>query len=197
MVDTESIHAEPQPLSPVETAGEILASARKGWDLTLEEVAENLNLGVDVIRALERNEYGDLPGATFVKGYLRSYANLLRLNPEEVIATVDIQPEKLPDILSSRRTVKLKVKTRVRKRSKSRSFLKGLMFLILFFVLVLFGLNQWSRLDLDTQGLAELFKLPSGESDSGSRDENEIVFPNEDDTGSGGNEPKQALIRIE
>jgi hypothetical protein len=71
------------------------------------------------------------------------------------------------------------------------------MFLILFFVLVLFGLNQWSRLDLDTQGLAELFKLPSGESDSGSRDENEIVFPNEDDTGSGGNEPKQALIRIE
>ena len=197
MVDTESIHAEPQPLSPVETAGEILSSARKGWDLTLEEVAENLNLGVDVIRALERNEYGDLPGATFVKGYLRSYANLLRLNPEEVIAIVDLQPEKLPDILSSRRTVKLKVKTRVRKRTKSRSFLKGLMFLVLFFVLVLFGLNQWSRLDLDTQGLAELFKLPSGESVSGSRDENEIVFPNEDDTGSGGNEPKQALIRIE
>ena len=61
---------QPPDLSP----GQVLASRREEWGLTTQEVAENLNLGVDTIEALEADEYENLPGSTFVKGYMRSYA---------------------------------------------------------------------------------------------------------------------------
>ena len=195
MADSKSIHVEPQPLSPAETAGSILSSARKGWDLSIEEVADNLNLGTDTIRALESNEYDNLPGSTFVKGYLRSYAILLRLNPDEVIATIDLEPEKLSKIPSSKRTIKFKGYTKSRRKKKGRSFLKGLLFLVIFVGLVLFGLNQWSR--LDTTGLAELFKLPAGDSATNTGDGSEILFPSGENTTEQSDKPKEALIRIE
>ena len=195
MADSKSIHVEPQPLSPVETAGGILSSARKGWDLSIEEVAENLNLGPDTIKALESNEYDNLPGSTFVKGYLRSYAVLLKLNPDEVIATIDLEPEKLSKIPISKRAIKFKGYTKSRRKKKGRSFFKGLLFLVIFVGLVLFGLNQWSR--LDTSGLAELFKLPAGESATNAGDGSEILFPSGENTVEQSDKPKQALIRIE
>ncbi len=52
------------------SAGELLSSARISWDLTVEDVALNLNLGTDTINALEQNDYDRLPGHTFVKGYI-------------------------------------------------------------------------------------------------------------------------------
>ena len=112
MLDDDSSHPELQPISPEETAGQILSSARLGWDLTVEEVADNLNLSADTIRALERDEYDSLPGYTFVKGYIRSYANLLRLNPDELVSLLDVQPEKLSEIPSTKSSIRQRGKPR-------------------------------------------------------------------------------------
>ena len=98
MPNDDSSEPQLQALSPEETAGRILASARKGWELSVEEVADNLNLSANTIRALEQDDYASLPGTTFVKGYIRSYANLLRLNPDEVLATLKLEPETLPHL---------------------------------------------------------------------------------------------------
>lgn len=53
--------------------------------LSAEQVAETLNLSLQQIAALEENDFARLPGPTYVRGYLRNYAQLLGLPPQEII----------------------------------------------------------------------------------------------------------------
>jgi len=66
--------------------GAILATARESLEVTVREVADALNLPNKVIEAMETDDYENLPAAVFTRGYLRSYARLLDLDEEEVIA---------------------------------------------------------------------------------------------------------------
>ncbi|HEY3698800.1 MAG TPA: RodZ domain-containing protein [Spongiibacteraceae bacterium] len=67
------------------TPGLLLRQARERSGLTREAVAKELNLRLSQIVALEEGEFKHFPGETFVKGYLRSYARLLKINPDEVL----------------------------------------------------------------------------------------------------------------
>ena len=84
---------EALPISP----GYLLQEARKKLNLTIEEVAIRLLLKETVVIGLENDDYGTTISPTFIKGYIRSYAKLVGLDPEEVIAAyndisgVDIQ----------------------------------------------------------------------------------------------------------
>jgi cytoskeletal protein RodZ len=201
MVEQESAHPQPQSITATKTAGSALAAGRAAWDLSVEDVASNLNLGVDTIHALERDDYESLPGYTFVKGYIRSYANLLRLNPDELIATVDLKPERLSEIPTTRAALKIKSGTRGRTNKGSGIFFKILFTIVLLAALGLFGLNQLSN--LDTEKLAAFLKLPTSVKPAGLEDDtNEIKFPSIEDssataTGTENNGKKEALIRIE
>ena len=53
--------------------------------MTIEDVAEELRLSPRQIQALEEEAYERLPGPTYVRGYLRNYARLLGLAPDEVL----------------------------------------------------------------------------------------------------------------
>ncbi len=66
-------------------SGKMLASARKDQKRTVEEIAEQLNLSVSQIRTIELDQNEGLPEPTYVRGYIRSYAKLLGLNPDEVL----------------------------------------------------------------------------------------------------------------
>jgi cytoskeleton protein RodZ len=67
--------------------GALLRKARQGYEWSIDDVAANLNLSIDVVSALERDDYRHLPGATFVRGYLRSYARLLGIDENEVLVS--------------------------------------------------------------------------------------------------------------
>jgi cytoskeleton protein RodZ len=66
--------------------GKILCDARKQLGLSPEEVAEILNLSTAQVDALENDNFANLPGSTYVRGYLRSYAQVLELSPEDILA---------------------------------------------------------------------------------------------------------------
>lgn len=66
--------------------GNILCDARKRLGFSLEEVAERLNLSTSQIDALEKDDFASLPGSTYVRGYLRSYAQVLEISPDDVVA---------------------------------------------------------------------------------------------------------------
>ncbi len=67
--------------------GEILVNARTRLGLSVEDVAGELRLSARQITALEKGDYDNLPGPTYVRGYLRNYAKLVGLSVEEVLAS--------------------------------------------------------------------------------------------------------------
>ncbi len=66
--------------------GQRLHDARRAASLSVADVAAQLHLDATTIEALERDDYAKLPAPAFVRGYLRSYARLVNLAPEPVVA---------------------------------------------------------------------------------------------------------------
>ncbi len=57
--------------------GRKLREMREQHNLTLEDISSELRLDVNLIQSIEEENVDSLPTASFVKGYLRSYARLL------------------------------------------------------------------------------------------------------------------------
>ncbi|MCP5206835.1 MAG: helix-turn-helix domain-containing protein [Hahellaceae bacterium] len=65
--------------------GTILKKARESQGLSVQEAADALHLRPSIVVAIECNEFGEVPGTTFLKGYVKSYARLLKLSESEVL----------------------------------------------------------------------------------------------------------------
>ena len=79
------VHPETAAHAPIHGPGAQLAQARADLHLAHEDVAAKLHLATSQIQALEQDDYSSLPGATYVRGYLKSYALLLGLSPEPIL----------------------------------------------------------------------------------------------------------------
>ncbi|GED23050.1 RodZ domain-containing protein [Halomonas halmophila] len=77
---------EPDATADQASPGELLRRERETLGLSREEVAAALNLRPAVISGLEKDSYEEVPIATYRRGYLRSYASLLGLDEERVLA---------------------------------------------------------------------------------------------------------------
>jgi len=68
------------------SVGETLASARKKKRLRYKKLSSELNIDEIYLVALEEGNFDLIPGGeAYVKGFLRSYAKKLDLNPDDVI----------------------------------------------------------------------------------------------------------------
>jgi cytoskeleton protein RodZ len=68
-----------------EAVGAELRAARETQGLSISEVAHQLKLAPRQVEALEAGRFEALPGGTFVRGMLRNYARLLKLEPEPLL----------------------------------------------------------------------------------------------------------------
>lgn len=66
--------------------GEILQSQRQARGWSVVEVAGQTKIKEKYLQALEDNQFSVLPAATFVKGYIRTYAELLGLDHQPLLA---------------------------------------------------------------------------------------------------------------
>lgn len=85
---------EPAPVAdPVAAAslavnagvGATLRAAREGMGKALPECAKLLRIRQPFLEALEEGRHRDLPGGTYAAGFLRSYAEFLGLDSEEMV----------------------------------------------------------------------------------------------------------------
>src|SRR5690606_32041300 len=91
---TDEITEESTPEQPAQTGpGELLGRQRESLGLGIPQVAEDLHITMHYVRALESNAFDKLPGDVFVRGYLRAYANLLHLDPQDIIGLYDAQTQ--------------------------------------------------------------------------------------------------------
>lgn len=70
----------------VRSPGAQLASAREQYGWTVEQVASHLKLAPRQVIALECDDYASLPGMPIVRGFIRSYAKLLKLDSAPLLA---------------------------------------------------------------------------------------------------------------
>lgn len=68
------------------TVGEILAEKRKELGLSLEEIEKETKIRRQYLEAIEKNDFGKIKESTIVKGFIRNYAQILGLPPENVLA---------------------------------------------------------------------------------------------------------------
>ena len=80
--------------------GSLLKDAREAAGLSLRDVTEKLHLDLKVIIALEDDNFSALPTATFVRGYLRSYTQLLGLPIGPVLEALDNEHLSAPQLIA-------------------------------------------------------------------------------------------------
>lgn len=79
---------EPVPEPVVEilpSAGEQLRCAREAKGMSVAEVAQSLMLAPRQVEAIEGDDWAKLPGETFVRGFIRNYARLLKLDGDALL----------------------------------------------------------------------------------------------------------------
>lgn len=77
-------------------AGTQLRERREALGLSQEQAAAQLNLKAVVIRQLESGQWDPQVAPTFIRGYLRHYVRLLKLDEAELLAQFDQQLAALP-----------------------------------------------------------------------------------------------------
>lgn len=73
-----------------ETVGARLRAAREAAQLSHDDVAQALKFSPRQIAALEADDYAALPGATIVRGFVRNYARLLKLDAAALLQQLDV-----------------------------------------------------------------------------------------------------------
>ncbi len=68
------------------TVGPLLRQVRKGNEISIEKVSKDTKISSRYLRAIEGERWEELPGPTYIKGYLHIYADYLGLNAKEVVA---------------------------------------------------------------------------------------------------------------
>ena len=91
------------------SVGRTLSAARKKKRLRYKKLSSELNIDESYLVALEEDNFELIPGGeAYVKGFLRSYAKKLDLNPDEIIQIYSSGREKNSDKTSSDLSLQLK-----------------------------------------------------------------------------------------
>ncbi len=109
-IDTAADQEPNSEETSLPSAGELLSNERQSQGLTEKEVADELHITMHYVRAIESNCFEKLPGSVFAKGYIKSYALMLGMNVELVMASYNAQVTKELDV------EKEKTRIQVRKR---------------------------------------------------------------------------------
>ncbi len=132
----------------VKDFGSYLKHERKSKGVSLEEISESTKIHIRFLKALENNSFDELPGEVFIKGYIRSYANIIGFDVEEML---DFYKESV----ESKNQENIPIKTSSVKTQSKTLLTFGLL------ILVVVGLLFWVGSLIKKGGDPEQVKVPS------------------------------------
>jgi cytoskeletal protein RodZ len=71
------------------TVAEQLRAAREAKKLTVQQVADATKIRTDHIRALEEGNFGAFSAPVYIRGSVKNYATLLKLNVPQLVLVLD------------------------------------------------------------------------------------------------------------
>jgi transcriptional regulator with XRE-family HTH domain len=119
------------------TIGRILAEARERAGKSLKDVERATKIRAKYIEALENDQFGLIPGDAYVKGFIRSYAAYLGINPDPLIEQYRSEYEHPV-------RYEAKVFTEVTARTRQRSILKRVLLFLLILAVLFIGVLSWA-----------------------------------------------------
>ncbi|MEX0603160.1 MAG: RodZ domain-containing protein [Marinobacter sp.] len=141
------------------SAGTQLRQAREAAGLTVAQVAESQHLRPTIIQAIEEGNYSQVDSELFLKGYVRTYAGTVGLNPDSVVASLDKELEPLRKEKAAAEEINPLQDIERRKRQKAR-VAKGI---VLILVVIVLGLLAQRFISLPGESFTP---EPSAESES-------------------------------
>jgi cytoskeleton protein RodZ len=121
--------------------GASLRAAREAQKLAVEKVAEELHLSRSMVEAIERDDYDRLPGAVFVRGYLKNYARLVGLSAKQIISDYELHG---PEVEISTPVVKTGINAEV---SSGHAGVRLVTWAITLLLVILLAVWWWGYLD--------------------------------------------------
>jgi len=77
--------------SSLGTPGAQLAAQREAMGWTVEQIAEQLKLAPRQVRAIESGDYAALPNLAVVRGFVRAYAKVVKLDATPLVAMIELE----------------------------------------------------------------------------------------------------------
>jgi len=68
-----------------------LSQARQAQNLTVSQAAEITKIRGDYLRALEEGNYDAFPAPVYIRGFVKTYSTLLKLNVPQVMAALEAE----------------------------------------------------------------------------------------------------------
>lgn len=118
--------------------GDTLREARSRKGLTLRDVEDATKIRSRYIQALEGDDFEVIPGPAYVKGFLRTYAGFLDLDPDLLVNEFRVRYEHAPEPQKVLTTRPQSQRTRAARRSP-RTWAVGLIALLVIVALAWLG----------------------------------------------------------
>ena len=77
--------------SEMSSVAEQLRTAREAKNLTIEQVADLTKIRTDYVRALEEGDFAAFSAPIYIRGSVRSYATLLKIDVKEILAVLNAE----------------------------------------------------------------------------------------------------------
>jgi cytoskeletal protein RodZ len=84
-----SIQAE--EMQPQEKLGDFIARVRAARGMTIEQLSDEIKLGVSYVKAIEAGDWKVFPVAAYVRGYLRSIGHKLNMNVDQMLSAYNAE----------------------------------------------------------------------------------------------------------
>lgn len=81
--------------------GSRFKAARDSRGISIEEVAQQTRISARFLRAIEEDAFGELPGGVFNRGFIRSYASVVGLDPDTMVEAYSSLNAEHPTVESS------------------------------------------------------------------------------------------------
>ncbi|WP_310607399.1 cytoskeleton protein RodZ [Buttiauxella brennerae] len=174
-MNTEATHES----NAEKTTGERLRVAREELGLSQQAVAERLCLKVSTVRDIEDDKAPAELASTFLRGYIRSYARLVRIPEEELLPMMEKQAP-----IRAAKVAPMQSFSLGKRRKKRDGWLMSVTWLVLFVVIGLTGAWWWQNHKAQQEEISTMADQSSAELSASNSNSQSVPLTTSDSTES-------------
>jgi cytoskeleton protein RodZ len=177
-----------QESNAAKTTGERLRTAREELGLSQQAVAERLCLKVSTVRDIEDDKAPAELASTFLRGYIRTYARLVRIPEEELLPMMEKQAP-----VRAAKVAPMQSFSLGKRRKKRDGWLMSFTWLILFVVVGLTGAWWWQNHKAQQEEISTMADQSSAELSASNGNSQSVPLNTGDSSAAADNSAQQAV----